>query len=457
MHPHTIADLLTPVAESPLPRDLVFDDQTGLADKPLWTPGEAADVVWELARGGAAITEGEVLRIRDGAPERIPLEAWMDPGDVPDPLPHHWRPWSQGWRRWFVDRAADEAWGAFCERSAGEAVRALRRLAGESRELRVDLGWVTPDELALFDLPLRIRLREERLLAEGGGPDRLSDSGPYRVLKAGRPAAGSYHGIAAPAAADDIPRDARYVRIARGTKDLARLRSRDRLETLWFGNPQEKQLQAIVELPALRHLHLSGSMLTSFEPVGRATGLESLTLVSDRRNRHPTPFAMLEALPALRYLSGRMSGLASLASLPAHPGLTTLRLETDRAESLAPVGALVGLRHLTVSDVQVADPSLRALAALRELRHLGLWWVGGVPLAEYARLAAALPRAEGTLRSPFQRPFPRMYQVPRCPACKGEMAHMLGRTRRTLCLACEPEAAMARQAEWELLRACTGW
>lgn len=441
--------LLTPAVGSPLPRDLVSDNGWGLGSKPLWPLSEVADVAWALARGGAAITEGEVLRVNGGVPERLPMEAWIDPGRVPDEPSILWRPWSARWRRWFCERARDEPWEDFCERSAAEVVAAVRRLSGSARDLVVDLGWVTPDELTLFDLPGPVRARRERLLAAGGPPDDLWDGGDVRVLKAGRPAPGSYYlGIPADSVAS-IPAGARFARVGRGTRKLTALQARDPVPVV--AAPQDKHLATVLASPGLRELHVRSGSFTSLAPLTSAPELELLVLESGRRLKDPEPLAPLAALSRLRYFQFHPVALADLASLPPVSSLTGFHFRGGRLESLAPLGGLMGLRRLMVNAGAVRDPSLRALHALRELRHLDLW-TGAFPLAEYARLAAALPDAQGTLHSPFQRPEPIGFRVPRCPPCGGETAQTLGRPRKRFCPACEPARAMAYQAEWEALR-----
>lgn len=432
-------------------RALLTDDPRGFGRKPLWPPADAADAAWELARGGAAVTQGEVLDVSSGAPERLAREPWMETGE-------EWPELHPAWRRWSCARRTGEEWQAFADRSAAQAAAMVRRLAGRGGRggMAVDLAWVTPDELALWDLPRDVRLARERLAAEGGAAGELWEVGTSRVTNA-QPEPGTYHSAFPAPSVASVPADARFAHLARGTEGLTELRARTSLRTVRLHGAQDKHLAALPPGDAIRDLHVTGTV-TSLAPVAGLTALRILSFSSERRLKDEAPLAPLAGLDALRYLELRPSGMRDLSSLPPLAELTSLhfRSAADRIESLAPLGALTGLRWLTVMGPAVRDPSLRELRTLTRLRYLGLW-TGAFPLAEYARLAVTLPRAEGTLRGPLQRPEPEGFAVPRCEACSGEMVHTLGRPRRTFCAACEPARAAAYQAEWEVLRSAGTW
>lgn len=263
---------------------------------------------------------------------------------------------------------------------------------------------MTPDELAQFDLPRATALRREKLLEEGGPRDDLwAPVTTSRVTRAG-PVPGSYHSSFPAASVAAIPGDATHAELGRGTKQIGDLRKRAGIATLVWHGAQDKHLAAIPE--GVRELHVTGTA-TSLAPVAALAGLRILSFASERRLKDDAPLAPLAGLAELRYLELFPSALRDLGSLPPLAGLTTFhfRSAADRIESLAPLGALAGLRYLTVWGPAVRDQSLAPLRSLRRLRYLGLW-TGAFPLAEYARLANALPGAEGTLRMPFQRPEP---------------------------------------------------
>jgi hypothetical protein len=448
---YRISDLIGPADDSPVSRDLRTEAEDRRGDKPLWSPADAIEAAWELARGGAAVTRGEILDLSSGVPERVPLEPWMTEQTRVILWP------STPGRNWSTSRADGEPRADFAHRAAARAADEVRRLTGMAARpgMMVDLAWVTEDEIALFRLPRASREHRARVL-EKGGPARIPWSpDTWRVTEAA-PLAGSFYGRAA-TTVRDIPADAELARVGRATRHLKELRQRQRLSTVVITGAKDAHLASLPASEGIRDLSVEGKP-TTLAPLAALTGLESLDLRTERALKDDAPLAPLAGLHALRSLHLRPAAMRDLASLPPLAGLTTFvfRSFADRIESLAPLGALTGLRYLMVSGPRVRDPSLAPLASLRRLRWMGLW-TGAFPLAEYARLAASLPDAGGTLRGPLQRPEPAGYAVPRCPACRGEMVQTLGAPRKTFCPACEPERAIACHAEWEALRSAGPW
>lgn len=131
----SVSDLLIPANESSLQRDLLSEDARGVGQKPLWAPAEAVDVAWELARGGAAVTQGEIVDVSSGAPGRLAMEPWMEAGEADGiDLQHRWR-------RWSVARNRDEAWDAFAGRAAAAVAAMVHGWAARAEATAAAAGW----------------------------------------------------------------------------------------------------------------------------------------------------------------------------------------------------------------------------------------------------------------------------------------------------------------------------
>lgn len=447
----------TPATQPGLPRDLISDDERGIASKPLWTLSEAADVARELARGGAAVTLGEVLDVRTGTPHRLDLPAGL--GGDPALMPRtglHWR-----YRRWSCARAEDETWERFASRAADTAAMRIAGLADASagiasHDLRVDLAWALPDELALFDRPWQVRDRcEAAMRGQGFHEAQYADHGRVaRASPTGSAARGSFFGTAA-ASLEDIPGDARYVRLGHATTGLAHLADLQQLEAVSCSNPVAVALTHIARLPRLRHVDIARLGI----PLDAFAGLHGLEWLSFDQNPYarsgPHLLAPLAGLQALRYLYARAT-LRDLEALPALPALATLQIThlAPRLASLAPIARLAALRTLTVHARRIDDASLAPLAALRHVRHFELW-SDPLPLEQYALLARAWPEAEGTLRARWQPTSPPTLRGivgtrgRACAACGDEMVQTLWRPRKAFCLRCEPKLAARAADAWE--------
>lgn len=161
---------------------------------------------------------------------------------------------------------------------------------------------------------------------------------------------------------------------------------------LWAYGVDAPFLEDIVRLPALRVLHLDDVSASDLSPLAALAGLERLTIVGATR---VPDLAWTAGLGSLRVLGlenfKRVGDLSPLAELTA---LTALAVEGSvwtamRVATLAPLASLQGLESLFLTNLRVADASLRALCGLAHLRVLQC--VRFFPPAEFASLAAARP------------------------------------------------------------------
>jgi len=166
--------------------------------------------------------------------------------------------------------------------------------------------------------------------------------------------------------------------------DLAPLGRLTNLEFLWLGLSPVADLAPLAKLTKLRRLKLSNLKAVSdltplgnltelaelrisalrkvsdISPLGKLTKLESLELVGCKRVSDISSLAKLTRLRSLE-LGCRASNLAALGALTE---LTYLRVSSDAATDVTPLGKLTKLRRLSLN-------SCRKVADLSPLSHLG--------------------------------------------------------------------------------------
>lgn len=175
----------------------------------------------------------------------------------------------------------------------------------------------------------------------------------------------------------------------------------------------------------------------------------------------------------------------SLKPLAVLAGIEVLKIQDSGAlRSLDGAAALLGIKNLVISTPPTWDgsnrrtevPSLKPLQALQSLNRLLLLGVrpkdldlspimkmthltevdvGGVPeftLAHYAKLAVALPHAEGRCLQPYFV----IKGVGFCKKCKGQQALLNGappRARKWLCPICNKKKLDEHVAMWDKAKA----
>ena len=125
----------------------------------------------------------------------------------------------------------------------------------------------------------------------------------------------------------------------------------------------------------LKYLSLADNSLTyishhSLVPV--ATTLKSLNLAANLFTEVPDSLALLTRLVSLDLSSCMIESLQSLAKSPL-PAITTLKLKSNRLQSLAGVERLLSLEQLNVQDNKLTDPTEAArLTGLPNIRKVWL-------------------------------------------------------------------------------------
>jgi hypothetical protein len=191
------------------------------------------------------------------------------------------------------------------------------------------------------------------------------------------------------AAVDPAAMQLRLRRIGKYRPGLARCQA---VTQLWAYGVDAAFLDEIVRLPRLRTLHLDDVTTADLAPLAALPALERLTIVGATK---VPDLAWTRGLHGLRVLGlehfKRVGDLSALAEMTQ---LTALAVEGSvwsamRVATLAPLAALQGLESLFLTNLRVADRSLRPLHALPALRELHC--ARFFPVAEFEALAAASP------------------------------------------------------------------
>ena len=148
----------------------------------------------------------------------------------------------------------------------------------------------------------------------------------------------------------------------------------------------------------------------------------------------------------------RLNGIEALAGVknlvistpPTWDG-TTRKIEV---ESLKPLAKLSSLERLVLTGVRPKDLDLSPVAGMTHLKEVD---IGGVPeftIEHYARLAAALPNAEGRCLQPYVE----IKGVGFCKKCKGQQVLLNGappKARKWLCPKCNEKKIAEHVSSWE--------
>jgi hypothetical protein len=436
--------LAVPASQAAFPRGLLAETGDLPRTKPLWSLGDATEVIETLAARGVAISEGQFLRLTEDGIEPLPQGRTRKAAAF-----------LAGPSTWHCERAPVQRWPLFvrrCAQMARAEVRFLLSRAGRDR-IYVDLACVTEDELTCFDIPGYVREATRRDLGDGRLPDALilaPTVDATRVRWAGPAAPGSFYGDPAGTLAD-APLGARALCVSGRAKDIRKLATFTSLEALWAADVDQQGLDVISRLASLRFLILSEARRVSLKALRRLNRLEYLECRSGRF----TDVAGLAQLSRLRVLCinirklgdltdvGRLSRLRGLAFVTGGPGAPA------PLRSLAPLARLTGLRHLSLGHIRLTDARLDPLTALTRLRRLDI--SNRFPREEFAKLAAALPRTDGPHRSPF---FTDSLLAPllTCGKC-GVRTKLttLGKPARWMCPECDAAKMRRFVADWEIL------
>lgn len=258
----------------------------------------------------------------------------------------------------------------------------------------------------------------------------------------------------------DVPTDIERAEVhGRVVKDFSPLLDLGDLRTLEVSAPSPAQLKVLARLERLEVLAIDhpGRDVT---PLHALAGLKALKLFSIEG----TTLDGLDGLRALRFLQidhapklGSLGPLGCLSqlewlSLMTPPGWDAAR-KTIKVESLAPLSTLRALRYLRLMGVEPQTGGLGPLAALTQLEELAFSHVFTLAMADYAGLAAALPRTRGDCLQPSYRLNIRTL----CKKCReAELVWLTAppaRTRAALCPNCDAAKLATHIGAFERLKA----
>lgn len=194
------------------------------------------------------------------------------------------------------------------------------------------------------------------------------------------------------ATVDAIDADATEVCFRRERQGQRGLHRHGAIRRLWADGVDAAFLDEIARMPALETLSLQRVTATDLRPLAALPRLKRLVVRDATRIEDLDWVAGLAALEALGLEN--LKRVASLDPLSGLTGLRALGVEGSmwtpmRVATLRPLAALTGLESLFLTNLRVADRSLRPLHGLSALRALqcARWFGDG----EFAALAAALP------------------------------------------------------------------
>lgn len=190
---------------------------------------------------------------------------------------------------------------------------------------------------------------------------------------------------------DEIAADAPEVCFRRERNSQRELHRHAAIHTLWADGVDDAFLDEIVRMPALETLSLGRVTATDLRPLAALPRLRRLVV------RDAPRIEDLEWTGGLQVESLGLENLKRvrlLDPLALMTGLRGLAVEGSmwtamRVASLQPLAGLRALEGLFLTNLRVADRSLRPLHDLPELRELqcARWYAEG----EFAALAAARP------------------------------------------------------------------
>jgi len=239
---------------------------------------------------------------------------------------------------------------------------------------------------------------------------------------------------------------------------IARIAEFPHLEGIWLSDAGRKTQAAIAGLHRLEVLRLNGATGPDLGFLAGLAALRILELSSLKTGslRGLQSLARLECLvmnhaPKLTSLApiGELTGLRHLSiSTPASWDSSRRCIEVD---TLEPLAALRELGHLTLRGVRPARDGLRPLERLASLAEVDISHVPDFAITDFARLAGALPNASGNcLRPHFRMNF--AWPCKRCRTTQEWLTGATGRQIRSLCPHCDKDKLAAHVAEFERIK-----
>ena len=240
-------------------------------------------------------------------------------------------------------------------------------------------------------------------------------------------------------------------------KMLNRIAGFAKLQGVWIGDGGRKNQAAIAGLHGIRVLRLNHAAGDDLDFLGGLADLRILELSSLKTKS----LRGIERLQRLEYLvidhAPNLHSLAPVAGLRALRHLiisTPASWDSSRrcieVDTLKPLSKLSKLELLTLRGVRPAADALRPLEVLKILKEVEISHVPDFGVEDFARLAGALPKADGHCLQPhFRMNFP--WPCKRCKATQEWLTGVSGK-KRYLCPSCDKDKLAAHVAEFERIK-----
>ena len=249
-------------------------------------------------------------------------------------------------------------------------------------------------------------------------------------------------------AVDDVskvPVDAVSIRLVSGAKNIDKLPSYTRLESLWGFDVDARALGAICDCAALESLYLDNIKTGDLSSLERLTGLRVLGLERCSKLTSLDDVGELESLQGLGITHfknvhhlGPLARLKMLRALAVAGSIWT----TMRVASFQPLQELQALEFLHLTNIKPDDQSLKPLARLTKLKTLEI--ANFYPAADFAWLARSLPTTE----CQWFRPYVEMSNL-QCKKCGAtSMVMPTGKGTALTCKDCDGPRLEKKIREW---------
>lgn len=204
------------------------------------------------------------------------------------------------------------------------------------------------------------------------------------------------------------------------------------LRTLWCSAIDTSRIDIIQQCSNLEALYIEEVRAKSLEGLERLSKLSVLSIEGATRVGSLDWLAQLPPLTQLRL--EHFPTVGDLSALRSHPHLDVLDVSGSmwtrmKVESFQPVGDLLDLRILYLTNIQATDGSLRPLRKLVKLSNLNI--ASFYTWQEFAGLSAFLRDTECSWFAPF---VDCSWQ--RCDSCGTHLVLLTGKGLPTVCPQC---------------------
>ena len=243
----------------------------------------------------------------------------------------------------------------------------------------------------------------------------------------------------------DAPSDTEVLRVEAKCKNFNRLPELQHLRRIHCSRITKDKLSVLSQCTSLEEVYLDNLSTDTLAPFQNLRSLRLLNIESWHDAESLESLAMFHSLSALGVTNCK--NIHSIKTIKELVGLNALivsgsiwtRMDID---TLAPLSDLTYLRYLDLTNLKVADESLRPLEHLTALEQLEI--ANFYPMHEFARLSQALPKT----RCRWLKPYTDYTTIP-CRSCdKPRLVMPSGKGTRIMCQDCDRKRLDKHLEKW---------